>query len=172
MNRRTLLKSLGAVAAVPFLPGLGAMQPAAAAVTFDARTIKWAELIARAHNKSSPAMLQRLMQMPLERATALHGELVRSGVVRAQLVNGVQRAAKPLWEGAVPKPHGGFKDIIDKTMDALAEENSNADSTGQCVTETAGDLPIEPSDEACHSATADLEGPADDTHAATTLRDL
>lgn len=158
MQRRTLLKSLGALAAAPMLPSLPLASPHAAAMTtsaVDASTYKWAEMIVRAHNKCTPAMLQRLIGLSPANAAALQAEFLAKGVIGAPSQFGIHQATKPLWQGAFPKPHVQTKkavEMVEQLLDHVSEpddepteinapENENA-TTAQCHDDVIEDMPV------------------------------
>lgn len=101
MKRRSFLASLGALISAPALPlplSAAPTVPSAAAAQFAT-----AKLLARAHNRCSPAMLQRLMQVDPAVAAELNGMLVRRGVISAAAADGASMALDPLNTHCVPK---------------------------------------------------------------------
>lgn len=130
MKRRSLLKSLGALAATPFMPSIPLAAPtanAALASVVDARTYKWAEMIVRAHNTCSPAMLERLIGLPPAKAAALQAEFLAKGVIGAPSQFGIHKATKPLWDGAFPKPHIRAKDVVETVKDLVTDTLKDAE---------------------------------------------
>lgn len=126
MNRREFTASLAALTALPALPvGASAIAPPAAAVPPGAYA--WAQLIARAQNRCSPAMLARHLRLGPDAAQALFQQMVRDGVLRAPTLGGLAQAAQPIkMPGAMPKTIGQkvstWRDVLGRagTADAPA----------------------------------------------------
>jgi len=58
----------------------------------------WAVAIARAQNRTSPALLAQQLGVSQAVAADLYASMVANGVVRAPLFGGLARAAKPLFK--------------------------------------------------------------------------
>jgi len=113
MNRREFTASLAALAATPALPMVISAAAAPQSATVPAGTYAWAQLIARAQNRCSPAMLARHLRLPTDAATALFNEMVRDGVLRAPGIAGVAQAAQPInATGTRAKPLRKLRDLI------------------------------------------------------------
>lgn len=97
MNRREFTASLAALAATPALP-ISAIAPAAATpiAAIPPGTYAWAQLIARAQNRCSPAMLARHLHLDDRTAKHLFETMLRDGVLRTPGAVGIARAAKPI----------------------------------------------------------------------------
>ncbi|MDG1078322.1 MAG: hypothetical protein P8P65_16995 [Planktotalea sp.] len=72
MNRRTFTASITALFAASAMPAAGSLAPVSAAPTAASHNAT-AKLLARAHNRCSPAMLQRLLCVDSAIATELNG---------------------------------------------------------------------------------------------------
>jgi hypothetical protein len=97
MNRREFTASLAALAVTPALP-LGTISSAAAApvITFPPGSYAWAELIARAQNKCSPALLARHLKLDATTAEKLFETMIHDGVLRTPSLAGVAQATDPI----------------------------------------------------------------------------
>ncbi len=133
MNRRNLLKSIGALGVMPMIPVSSIIPAASATTAVSSHTYKWAEMIVRAHKKISPGMLERLLKVDSATASALKSQLLEKGVISAQANSfGIHSAVKPLYEGAFMRPSSeiskGIKkanEALDKTMDNEEELPEN-----------------------------------------------
>ncbi len=98
MNRRQFTVSLGALsgtAALPFSTVQIAATAPTAAVT-PPHLYAWAQLIARAQAKTTPAMLGRQLRLAPDIAQGLFNTLVQDGVLRSPTAVGIAQAAQPL----------------------------------------------------------------------------
>ena len=96
MNRRDFTASLAALAATPAIPFAHAIPAAAATPAVPAGAYAWAQLIARAQDKCSPAMLARHLNLSADVAMTLFNDMLRDGVLRAPGITGVARATAPI----------------------------------------------------------------------------
>ena len=96
MNRREFNTSLAALAATPALPFGVTAATASQSAAVPAGTYAWAELIARAQTRCSPAMLARQLHLSQDVAQQLFNEMLRDGVLRAPGAAGIAEAAKPI----------------------------------------------------------------------------
>lgn len=96
MNRREFTASLAAAAALPVIPLAGPAPAAVPTAVVPPGAYAWAQLIARAQNRCSPAMLARHLHLSADAAGILFEQMVRDGVLRAPTAAGVARAATPL----------------------------------------------------------------------------
>lgn len=96
MNRRQFTALLAALPVTKLLPTTltAAVAPQSPAVP--AGTYAWAQLIARAQNRCSPAMLARQLHLGTDAAQHLYDQMLRDGVLRAPGAAGVARAAQPI----------------------------------------------------------------------------
>jgi hypothetical protein len=95
MNRRSFTASLAALFAVPALPAVASLAPAAATQTAVSHYAT-AKLLARAHNRCSPEMLQRLLRVDSVMAQELNAMLLKRGVISGAGAHGVSMAVEPL----------------------------------------------------------------------------
>jgi len=95
MNRRSFTASLAALFAAPAVPAAASLAPAAASQSAAAH-FATAKLLARAHNRCSPAMLQRLLRIEPALAAELNTMLVNRGVISAAGAHGTAMALDPL----------------------------------------------------------------------------
>jgi len=95
MNRRQFTASLAALAATPALP-LAARAAAPAATALPPGSYLFAELIARAQNTCSPALLAKHLRLDAATARQLFGQLVTDGVIKAPSAAGIAQATRPL----------------------------------------------------------------------------
>ena len=102
MNRREFTASLAALAAAPALPF--AASAAAPAASLPPGAYAWAQLIARAQTKCSPAMLARHLSLDPAQAETLFGQMVRDNVLRAPGAAGTAQAVQPI--NATGHPQG------------------------------------------------------------------
>lgn len=122
MNRRQFTASLAALLAAPALPFSAAR---AAPIAIPPGTYAWAQLIARAQNGCSPAMLAQHLRLSAPVADQLFREMVRDGVLRAPGVAGVARAAHPI---KVPgTQHDIAGKLVKKTRDTLKRLTQETD---------------------------------------------
>ncbi len=105
MNRREFTTSIAALAATPALP-FGAFTPATAApaAALPPGAYAWAQLIARAQNKCSPATLARHLHVDINTATQLFDTMVRDGVLRAPGAVGIAQATNPIDASGIRAP--------------------------------------------------------------------
>lgn len=136
MKRRTFTFGLGALCATPALP---AVTPAFSATVTE--KFATAKLLSRCHDRASPAMLQRLMQVDADTAQGLYSMLQEQNVIAPGL-DGIARATNPLNTNCVPneairardlarsaiKVKGQLRDLVDrrKTL-KRSEHRLNAD---------------------------------------------
>ena len=111
MKRRDFLRSAGAAAVIPVLP-LPAMAVPAAAAPVNSFQVGWAALYARAHNKASPALIQKWLRVTPEQANALMGELVNQNIIKLPIA-GSATAVQPMY------PNGGVPGMFNKTKKAV-----------------------------------------------------
>jgi len=143
MKRRNLLKSLGAVGALPLVPSLpvSTMTTAPAnatnaVATVSEHTYKWAEMIVRAHSKCTPGMLERLLQVDTQTASALKSQLLKNGIINAKAnAFGVHAAVNPLYEGAFVRPSSQISKGLEKASDILDEMMEPDDQDQEINTE-------------------------------------
>lgn len=134
MNRRSFTFSLGALASAGSLPARFALAAAPAAPVGTSAQLATASLLARSHNRCSPAMLQRLMRVDEAMAAQLHQTLVRQGVVTATGANGVAMATKPLNTHCITNEAMRTSNLMQKFTDAqarlrrLASEGEQSDT--------------------------------------------
>lgn len=95
MNRREFTASLAALAAAPAIP-VAAAPVATAKAALPPGAYLWAELIARAQNTCSPAMIAKHLRISTTAAEGLFNQMVQDGVLRAPGLTGAAQAAKPL----------------------------------------------------------------------------
>jgi hypothetical protein len=93
MNRRQFTASLAALAAAPAIPFSAAR---AAPVAIPPGTYAWAQLIARAQNGCSPAMLAQHLRLSAPVADQLFRDMIADGVLRAPGLAGAAQAAHPI----------------------------------------------------------------------------
>lgn len=124
MNRRQFTASLAALAAVPALP-FQALAARAAPVAVPPGAYAWAQLIARAQNGCSPAMLAQQLNLSGAAANQLFRDMVADGVLRAPGAAGVARAVNPIDIPGAPRSISTR--IADKTRDTLKRMAEQAD---------------------------------------------
>ncbi len=124
MNRREFNTSLAAVAAAPFLPLPGAAASRSAVVP--AGTYAWAQLIVRAQNKCSPAMLAQHLRIAPDTAHHLFNDLLRDGVLRAPGATGIAKAALPIDATGNAAPP--LRRSLAKLRDLIPQEEHNHDA--------------------------------------------
>ena len=117
MNRRSFTASLAALFAVPTLPAAASVTPVgvSAAATTHYTTAK---LLARAHNRCSPAMLQRLLRVESAVATELNAMLLKRGVISAASAQGTSMAVHPLNTHCITNEAMQTSNIMQKMQDA------------------------------------------------------
>lgn len=129
MKRRDLLKSLGAIGLLPVIPAPALNAIATTAPAVSTTTYKWAEMIVRAHSKSSLSMLQRHLRLDATAAKLVHTQLVQNGVIAAQAnAYGMHTAAKPLYDGAFIKPNS-IKELVQNKLEETINSSLNDPDT-------------------------------------------
>ena len=96
MNRREFTASLAALVATPALPFSPASAAGAAPVAVPSGAYAWGQLIARAQNGCSPAVLARHLRLSTAAADQLFSDMVADGVLRAPSAAGIARAVNPI----------------------------------------------------------------------------
>jgi hypothetical protein len=96
MKRRTFLSTLTAALAAPALP-----LPAAAPATHITQHFAKAKLLARCHDRASPEMFARLMQLDSQTAQGVF-DLLKDRSVISKGLDGIMRAMNPLNTHCVP----------------------------------------------------------------------
>lgn len=124
MNRRQFTASLAALVATPALP-LSATAARTAPMAVPPGTYAWAQLIARAQNGCSPAMLANHLRLSAPVADQLFRDMVRDGVLRAPGMAGVARAANPIELPGTTR--NTARQLLDKTRDALNRLDDKTD---------------------------------------------
>ena len=152
MNRRGFLKSLAASALAPALPipklALGAT-PVSAAPVVPTATYNWAAMIVRAHNNCTLPMLQRHLQIDVAMAEALKSQLIKNGILNAQMnAYGMHTATKPLFDGAFLKPPTPVNSVLDsvKKLADKTDEPAEEDRFEDCETSELSE-PLSANDE-------------------------
>lgn len=114
MKRRDLLKSLGAIGSLPFLPSVPTLANAGSSLGITANTYKSAELIARAHSTCSLGMLKRLLKIDAASAELVKSQLIKNGVISAHAnAYGLHTPLNPLYRGAFIKAPTKLLDAIE-----------------------------------------------------------
>ena len=103
MNRRSFNTALAGSAALIAAP-VPAFKAATAAAPSRGPLLAWASAIARAQNKSSPALLAQQLKIPMETAQGLYASLLQDGVIRMPAAGTVAKAVKPASFGASSAP--------------------------------------------------------------------
>ncbi len=96
MNRRQFTALLAALPLTKVLPTTLSAAAAPQSAAVPAGTYAWAQLIARAQNRCSPAMLARQLHLSPDAAQHLYGQMLRDGVLRAPGALGMARATQPI----------------------------------------------------------------------------
>lgn len=129
MKRRDFLRSAGAAAAIPVLP-LPAKAIPVAAAPVRAATANWAALYARANARTTPALLQKWLNVGPEQASALMTDLVKRNILHAP-VAGSAAAVQPMYPTrGIPGLPQTPKDMLRKAHDvfeAMVEEEEEPD---------------------------------------------
>lgn len=129
MNRRHFLQAIGALAAAPAISPLMPATAGTGVVTVPAATLRWAEVIVRAHKSCTPAMLQRTLSVSPAVAEAVQSKLIANGVLGAQAnAWGMYRATNPLFDGIFPKPDvvvSKAKDVAERVVDRILEDDAD-----------------------------------------------
>jgi len=120
MNRRTFTASLAALFAAPAIPAVASFAPATASQTA-ATHYATAKLLARAHNRCSPAMLQRLLRVDSTIATELNGMLLQRGVISSAGAQGASMAVQPLNTHCITNDAMRSTNLVQKVKDAKAK---------------------------------------------------
>lgn len=126
MNRRYFTASLAALFAVPAMPAVASLVPAATSQTA-ASHFATAKLLARAHNRCSPAMLQRLLRVDSAIDHELNAMLLKRGVISAASAKGASIATNPLNTHCITKEATTTSNITQKLQDAKARLNKVAE---------------------------------------------
>ncbi len=130
MNRRSFLKSLGALGLAPALP-VPVLASAGQTVMFSASQYRWAETITRAQNRCSAAQLESALGLPRAAAEALKSKLVENGVVHGYAdATGFHRAAKPLYENLLkgyvePARYVSQKISTSENLESVSQNDSD-----------------------------------------------
>ena len=103
-----------------------AVAPKTAAVP--AGTYAWAQLIARAQNRCSPAMLARQLRLEPQAAQQLFADMLRDGVLRAPTGAGVAQATQPINATGHHTP--SLRQSLTKLRDTLLSEEPPAGARG------------------------------------------
>ena len=125
MKRRTFTTGLAALTAAPALP--------LASTTVSQATsaqMATAKMLARAHNRCSPAMLARLMRIDAGLATELHLTLFRQGVITAAGADGTSMAIIPINTNCVPKQALKPTNLIQKARELNTKLGEVLQETG------------------------------------------
>lgn len=109
MKRRTFLTTLTAIVASPALP-------TAAASTVSAKHLATAKMLARCHDRASPEMLKRLMQLDTQTATNIYQALQNQNIVATGL-DGIARAASPLNTHCVTNEATAARRLLESSFD-------------------------------------------------------
>lgn len=117
MNRRHFTALLASLPVTYSLPSGLSAATASQSASVPAGTYAWAQLIARAQNRCSPAMLARHLRLDATAAQQLFDEMLRDGVLRAPSVTGIARAAQPINTNAVPTSKHSFSQLGDALLD-------------------------------------------------------
>lgn len=125
MNRRTFTASLAALFAAPAVPLT--VSPAVAS-SGAASHFATAKLLARAHNRCSPAMLQRLLRVDEAVALELNAMLFNKGVISSAGVHGTAMAINPLNTHCITNEAMRASNIAQKLADAKAQMRKLADA--------------------------------------------
>ncbi|MEM7068036.1 MAG: hypothetical protein AAF478_04055 [Pseudomonadota bacterium] len=168
MDRRSFIKSIGAAALLPVLPGPSIALAAAPAPAVSAHTYQWAEMIVRAHNKCNLGLLQRSLKINEAAASVLKSQLIENGVVTAQAnAYGIHTATKPLYEGAFMNVSETVKEAAETVSKVTEKLSSNANQQEHLTTEEEGVLEPESaeeteSDQALAMANEEIDPPVGD----------
>ncbi|MEP3785399.1 hypothetical protein [Ascidiaceihabitans sp.] len=109
MKRRTFLTTLTALAAAPALP-------TAAASSVSAKHLATAKLLARCHDRASPEMLKRLMQLDTQTATNIYQALQNQNIVTSGL-DGIARATNPLNSHCITNEATAARRLLESSFD-------------------------------------------------------
>ena len=120
MNRRQFTLTLATLPATSALPNGLTAAVAPKTVAAPAGTYAWAQLIARAQNRCSPAMLARQLRLSPEVAQQLFAEMLRDGVLRPPTAAGVAQATQPI--NATGHQIPGIRKTLTELSDALYRE--------------------------------------------------
>ena len=142
MNRRSFTASLAALFAVPALPAGASLVPAAAPQTAVSHYTT-AKLLARAHNRCSPAMLQRLLRVDSAIATELNAMLLKRGVISAAGAQGVSMATAPLNTHCITNEAMRASNVAQKLKDAKEKLDQLSDALETPEAETAQERPAQ-----------------------------
>ncbi len=123
MNRREFTASLGAAAALPFVPARAVAMAPAASPALPSTAYAWAHLIARAQPSVSPAMLARHLRLDGSVARHLFDQLIRDGILKTPTALGTASAVRPLPQATAS---AGSSDTLHRVARALVkgEEDS------------------------------------------------
>lgn len=110
MHRRTFLQTLTALIAAPALPAT----PASG--TTLTRHLGRATMLARCHDRASPEMFGRLMQLDTDTAQGVFDLLRKRGVI-ARGTDGLARAVNPLNTHCIPNEALRARDLAQITSD-------------------------------------------------------
>lgn len=154
MNRRSFTFGLGALAAAPAvpIPSLAKAMPAitpAALEYFD-----WAKMIVRAHNKCSPAMLQRLLKLEPTMALEVQSALLKEGVITMPGLNGMSEAVDPMYRDVFRNAGGTDISQADAAPEAKDPKLSTQEGSEPEENEDATDDPVP----ASHADAEELPG--------------
>lgn len=142
MNRREFTASLAALAAAPALPF--AAPAVATTAPIPAGAYAWAQLIARAQAKCTPAMLARHLSLDPAQAQTLFAQMIRDNVLRAPGLAGSAQAVQPI------NATGQTQSLTRKLTRNLRKQLDTADRPAPLVKD-------EPPRIGCPSDTADTQ---------------
>ncbi len=120
MNRRSFTASLAALFAAPALPGVASLAPSAVSQSAVSH-YETAKLLARAHNRCSPEMLQRLLRVDAAIARKLNAMLLKRGVISSAGARGALIAVEPLNTHCITNEAMRASNIAQKLRDAKAQ---------------------------------------------------
>ena len=158
MDRRKLLKSIGALGLAPLLPNaafaLPATNTASATIATEAfsRSYQLAEMLVRSHNKCSTAMLERLLCVDAGTASAVKSELLKRGVIGINAnAYGIHTATKPFQEVGLlnsQPPTERISEAVKKQVEeSFSEHDENLkrnENPEQAATENTEEFEDEP----------------------------
>ncbi|WP_293443505.1 hypothetical protein [Planktotalea sp.] len=143
MNRRTFTASIAALFAAPAMPAAGSLAPVSAAPTAASHYAN-AKLLARAHNRCSPAMLQRLLRVDSAIATELNGMLLKRGVISTVGAQGVSMATAPLNRYCITNEAMRASNFAQKVKETKAKLDRISETLNAPEQEGASEVRSEP----------------------------
>jgi hypothetical protein len=120
MNRRQFTATLAALPVTNLLPLPLTAATVPQSVSVPAGTYAWAQLIARAQNRCSPAMLARHLRLDPATAGQLFHELIRDGVLRMAGPAGIAKAVQPM--NATGRPAPSLRASVSKLRKLIPDE--------------------------------------------------